>query len=245
MKLARAAGLCLLLCAAAGGVEAQKSPAAGAGAAPPAVEDLGQGRYRVGTILIDKKRASFSVPGRVLAQEMPNAPMEFLAGTKGGLKNYEAALELDTSAIAFNVACLLIGLDAGRGALPRMHFDSAVLEGESLNVFIQWEKDGKRMSIRGEEAMSHQDPSGTPHDWVYTGSRMDYDGLYVAEKVGTLIGFVHDPDSIIQHRKGLGLGRYGSVVMNTKVLPPPGTSITILVERLVPGAPAGGNQDTR
>lgn len=245
MTLARCAGVCLLLCLAAGGVHAEKSSAGGAGAAPPAVEDLGQGRYRIGMIEVDKKRASFSVAGRVLAHEMPNAPMEFLAGTKGGLKNYEAAIELDTGAIAFNVACLLIGLDARGTAAPRTHFDSTVLEGESLDVFIRWEQDGKRMSIRAEEAMSHQDASDTPHEWVYTGSRMDYDGLYVAEKVGTLIGFVHDPDSIIQHRKGLGLGRYGSVVMNLKVLPPPGTPVTIVVERAQPAASAGNSGSVR
>lgn len=223
-------GCCLLVLASGATVAVAEIPAKPATA--PVVEELGQGRYRVGTIEVDKQRQSFSVPGQVLAHENQNIPMEFLAGTRGGLKNYETVFELDTSAIAFNVACLLIGLDAKRANAPQFHFDMTNIDGDRVNITLRWEHDGKRIQIKGEEAMRHHDQGVVSHEWVYTGSRIDPDGLYAAEKAGTLIGFVHEPNSIIQHRKGLGLGRYGSVTLDTTVLPPPGTQIVLSIERV-------------
>jgi len=49
---------------------------------------------------------------------------------------------------------------------------------------------------------------------------------------GPVVGFVHDPASIIQHRTGLGLGAYGAVRFRPSAVPPPGTAIDLTVERL-------------
>ena len=46
---------------------------------------------------------------------------------------------------------------------------------------------------------------------------------------GTLVGFVHDPAAIIEHRIGLGLGDYGAITGNPGVLPPPGTTVVLTV----------------
>jgi hypothetical protein len=57
----------------------------------------------------------------------------------------------------------------------------------------------------------------------------DGDGRFVADATGTLIGFVHDPASIIEHRTGLGIGAYGSVQGNPEVLPPIGSAVELIV----------------
>ncbi|GMQ87338.1 MAG: hypothetical protein BMS9Abin08_0539 [Gammaproteobacteria bacterium] len=202
-------------------------------AAGPEVEDLGGGRYRVGSIEIDKAKQRFSLPGVVIRLEPANTPVEFIAVTRGGMKNYESILEMDTSAIEFNLACIMIGLDPGQAAaLPEQHFDPRPVQGDRVELSVSWQRDGKSRRVRVEDMLqvNGQKPPG-PHEWVYTGSRFSPDGDYMAEVSGALIGFVHDTDSIIQHRKGLGMGDYGAIRANTLVLPPALTPVTLQVSR--------------
>ena len=84
-------------------------------AAQPKVDDLGDQRYRIRLIEVDKARQRFTVPGAVLRHE---PPLEFVAATKGGSKAYESLLELGANAFEFNLACILIGLDAEKGDAP-------------------------------------------------------------------------------------------------------------------------------
>jgi hypothetical protein len=66
---------------------------------------------------------------------------------------------------------------------------------------------------------------------VYTGSLLLNDGQYMADISGTLIGFVHLAESVIEHKQGVGLGNYGSVTVNPQVTPPVGTAIELTVRR--------------
>lgn len=64
--------------------------------------------------------------------------------------------------------------------------------------------------------------------WVYTGSQFNED-IYAAARDGTLVGFVHDPASIIEHRTGMGLGNYGTIGGNQATAPPVGTPVCLTV----------------
>ena len=67
-------------------------------------------------------------------------------------------------------------------------------------------------------------------DWVYMGSEMSHDGKqFMADVGGTLIGFVHDPWSVIEHRGGAGIGAYGLITGNKDALPPEGSAITLSI----------------
>lgn len=222
------AGLCWswLWCAATA-LHAGQDPSQ---AAQPAVEELGEGRYRVGSILVDKGQRSFRLPGQVLERNQPDGPIEFIAVSRGGMKAYEAVFELETTAVEFNLACILIGLDAEGATLPQYHFDPAPLQGPTVTVSIEWRRGEGRTRIPVEQAIAGYGPGTDGHAWVYTGSYFNPAGQYMAEESGTLVGFVHDMDSIVQHRTGLGLGDYGAIVANTALLPPPGTPVFLLVE---------------
>ena len=66
--------------------------------------------------------------------------------------------------------------------------------------------------------------------WVYIGSAMSHDGKqFMAEIGGTLIGFVHDPNSVIDHRLGAGIGAYGLITGNEDALPVKGSAITLTI----------------
>jgi hypothetical protein len=56
----------------------------------------------------------------------------------------------------------------------------------------------------------------------------------MADVTGTLIGFVHDPDSVIDHRNGAGIGAYGLLTGNEKMMPPEGTAVTLTVSVVRP-----------
>ena len=209
---------------------ADADPAASSGTT--AIQDLGNGLYRIGNIKIDKTKRQFSVPGSVIKLQRPDSPIEFIAVSKGGQKRYEAIFEMETSAVDFNLACILIGLDASHAIHPKQHFDPQPLKGDAVEIFVSWEGDGKKSHVPITNILRIADSSHVTNEWVYTGSYFSQDGRYMADVAGTLVGFVHDPESIIQHRTGLGLGNYGAVTYNPDVLPQPGTPVLLDVSHL-------------
>ena len=72
------------------------------------MKPLGQDRYQIGRIVVDKRAGSFTVPGRV---HVVGKPLEYLATSPGGMKAYETLLEVDATGSEFNLACILIGLE--------------------------------------------------------------------------------------------------------------------------------------
>lgn len=210
------------------------------GAAPPEVKDLGGGRYQIGTVLVDRQARQLVVPGRVL--HIDDAPLEYVAVGRAGHKAYESLLELDAIGTEFNVGCLLLGLDAAAVRRPEYQFDRRPPEGPAVKIELRWRVGDETVQVPLSEALriaSAPEP-GAPttapaDDWVYTGSfNAGPDGRYAADVVGAIVGFVHDPASIIEHRAGLGIGAYGSVQGNRELLPAVGSAVELIVT--VPGA---------
>ena len=145
-----------------------RGPYFGPTPAPSPVERLGPNRVRVGNIRVDTAKKELSVDGVVNEVLM----LEFLANTKDGFKAYESALELDTNAINFNVACLLIGLDNAGAVVSRYQFDPLPPQGYPLELFIEWDSGGTRRRIRAEQLVYNKVTKQTLTEgpWVYTGS---------------------------------------------------------------------------
>lgn len=198
----------------------------------PEIVDLGNQRYRIGSIIVDKAARRFRIDGAIL-KIAPDAPLEFLVAARRGYKTYESLIEMDADAFEFNLACILIGLDKKRGAQPLRHFDEKPITGAPVGLKVEWRRGGKLIRMKAADLI-RLDKGDTPisENWVYTGSAFDNVGLYLAHLSGVLVGFVHDRDSIIQHRDGLGLGNYGAVTYRPDVVPPSGTRVTLTVENL-------------
>src|ERR1700722_9132129 len=92
---------------------------------PSAVSKLGPGLFRIGEIKVDTTKREASAPGKVNAVQT----LEFVANTLGGMKAYESALTIDTNAITFNAAMLMIGLEKEHAKVPTRHFDPIPPEG--------------------------------------------------------------------------------------------------------------------
>ena len=212
---------------------AQSPGASPAPAAQPRVGEmkpLGRDRYQIGRIVVDKKAGRFTVPGRV---HVVGRPLEYLVTTPGGMKEYETLLEADASGSEFNLACILLGLERDPNQEPFYQFSEKPVTGPRVAIRVAWQDGRKRREVSAAEALL--DPKGDVRpdsvEWVYTGSLSNpADGQFAADVTGTLVGFVHDANSIVESVMGLGIGAYGSVSGNTALLPPVGTPIELIVE---------------
>jgi hypothetical protein len=197
------------------------------------LKSLGQERYQVGRIVIDKRARRFVVPGRV---HVLGKPLEYFATTPGGMKEYESLLELDTTGSEFNLACILIGLERDP-KLPTLWrpFSTVPLAGPRVALSVAWSEGGKRRQVSAAEALLNPEAGVKPEsvEWVYTGSRTsEAGGEFAADVTGTLIGFVPDTNSIMESAVGIGIGAYGSV-RGHAMLPPIGTAIELIADAAV------------
>ena len=197
----------------------------------PQIEDLGDQRYRIGAIEIDKTAGSFSVAGEIIRHE---GPFEFLVTTKNGRKSYESVLEANADAYEFNLACILIGLDAGKATPLEQRDFSQPVEGDPVEVTFSWTLNGKPMHAQASQFLVHGNPPKVveSNEWVYTGSEIMPGGVYIAHLAGTLLGFVQKGESVIEHRTGLGVGDYGSVQVNPDLAPAVGSAVEMTIKRV-------------
>jgi hypothetical protein len=203
---------------------------------PSSVSKLGPGLFRIGEIKVDTTKREASVPGRVNAVQT----LEFVANTRGGMKSYESALSIDTNAVTFNAAMLMIGLDKEHAKVPTRHFDPVPPEGDRVALWIDWTRGGAPVRTPVEQLLydneSHQPVPAS--DWVYTGSVFlpqeptITSTRYLADIDGVLIGFVHSPAPIIENVTGAGVRRYGMIVMNPNLGLEPDTPVVLTVKAL-------------
>ena len=209
-----------------------------AGSARSQVERLGEGNYRVGAMLVNTGTREVSIPGTL--NEITT--VEFVAAATDGAKAYESAVTLDTDAVSFNAALLLIGLDPARGKPSRKQFDPVAPEGDPVELFIEISGGDKPRRVRLEEILFDQGTkkSLTAGPWVYTGSTFvtTADGSrFMAEADGVLIGLMHGPSAIIDSPRNDLLGRFGALILNP-TLAKAGMKVAVIVRALpLPGRP--------
>jgi len=197
-------------------------------AAAPAMKPLGGERYQIGNIVVDRKARQMTIPARV---HVVDRPLEYLLTAKGGMKEYESLLETDASGTELNLACILLGLERDKTQEAYVQFSQKRVSGPRVDIMLS-RKDGDRTtSVAAAEVLFDTGQKARePIDWVYTGSQKDsQDGRFAADVTGTLIGFVHDPNTIIESAMGLGIGAYGSVNGNTALLPPAGADVDLVI----------------
>jgi hypothetical protein len=206
------------------------------------MKSLGGGRYRIGTVLLDRGKHELTFPAHVA--HLGHEPLEYFAVTTNGMKSYETLLEADASGSEVNLALILLGFDATLSTHPRYQFDRTLPGGQVADIRLRWQSGGRTHEVSADQALlsDAQRKKIPPSVWVYTGSFMPpHGGLFGADVAGTLIGFVHDPNCLIENRLGLGIGAYGSITGNAAVVPPVGTPVEVIVRatgrRVAPAPP--------
>jgi hypothetical protein len=229
----RRQGLRAALAGAFAGASALAPAWAQAPAAAPAsvgeLKSLGDDRYQVGRIVVDKRARRFTVPGRVHAL---GEPLEYLATSPGGMKAYETLFELDASGSEFNLACILVGLERDPRHVAARRAGPGPLVGPRVAIHVAWSDGGQRRQLAAAEAVLGPGADIKPEtvEWVYAGApASEAQGRFAADVTGTLIGFKPDENSVIESAVGIGIGAYGSV-RGHKMLPPKGTAIELIVD---------------
>jgi hypothetical protein len=199
------------------------------------VERLGPNLLRVGKVQIDTAKKEVSVRGSITAA----VTLEFIAVAKGGFKAYESAIELDATAIDFNLGLILAGLDPAHGTVPKMHFDPNAPKGDPVEIWVEWdESSGGRKRIRAEQLVYNEITKQTLSEgpWVYTGSAFSAENnAYLADLEGTLIGFVHTPAPVIESPRPLLQGAYGNNILNPTLNLKAGIPVVLTVRALPVG----------
>jgi hypothetical protein len=159
-----------------------------------------------------------------------------LANTKSQFRAYESAVHVDEFALNFNVAMLLIGLDKANSTSARYHFDPATPKGDQVEIWVEWTSGNETKRVRAEDLFwdAEKKEKFPRSPWVYTGSEVLPTGSYLAEVDGVLIGFVHDPASIIEWTGTNGLGRFGFIKLDPKMGLTPGMTVNIIVRKTTP-----------
>ena len=196
--------------------------------APP-VEKLGPSLFRLGQLRVDTAKQELTAPG-TLNDVMT---LEFVANTKNGIKAYESAITVESDAITFNAALILMGLDPGRGRPSARQFDPATPEGDAVEIHVAW---GNRR-VRIEELLLDQRTKTTLRDgpWVYTGSTfydVGHGRQFLAEVDGVLIGLMHGPAAIIENPRSDAVDGFGHFVINPRLGIPPGSALTLIIKKL-------------
>lgn len=197
--------------------------------AAPVVEKLGKDLLRVGTIRVDTAKREISVGGT--ANDV--TVLEFVANTRNGMKAYESALTLDTDAITFNTALVLIGLDRANAVPAERPFDPKTPKGDPVEVWVEWKDGDRTRRERAEKLMYDTEKQVTLPEgpWVYVGSVFVEDG-YLAEIEGVLIGFVHSPSAVIDNPTPFGVVQYGRIQFNPTLGLKGGTPVTVTVRAI-------------
>ena len=198
-----------------------------------AIEKIGPSLYRLGKVRVDTASREVTVSGKINANV---ETLEFVANTKDGWRAYESAVSLDTDAITFNAALILIGLDPAHATgSPKSHFDPSAVAGDVVTVSLDC-PGGECQRMPAERLMFDKMRKETVSGgkWVYTGSSFLPDGHFLADLGAVLIGFVHDPGDVIEYSVGAGVGNYGQIVTNPTLGLAAGTTITITVKSATP-----------
>jgi hypothetical protein len=202
-------------------------------AKPATIEKLGANTYNVGRMLVDTAKREVTIPGTANSV----VTLEFVANTNGGSKAYESAITLDTNAISFNAAMLLIGLDPSRSRAAMMQFDKTPPAGDPVEIYVEWESNRRTRRIRVEELLYDSRTKKTLKEgpWVYTGSTFVETGngrQFLAELDGVLIGFMHGPQAIIDNPRNDAVDGFGSVVLNPTLGLTDKTPLKVIVKAL-------------
>ena len=207
----------LLLVAAVSGI---CSPREGA----PTVEQIDEGVYRIGAVIVNRGKRSLSIPGKV---NMREGVVEYLAVSVRG-KLHESVLVIEAEPLHVQLGLILLGLNYG-GNLEYQG-DEKIPKGDKVEVWVSWKEIGKEKRLRGEELIYNEASKKcmqiTP--WIFTGSQI-IDCEFMAQVEGSIVATFRDPFAILNNP--LPCGTDDTILFaNPATIPPLGSKVTLIFQ---------------
>jgi hypothetical protein len=193
--------------------------------APPIVK-LSPTTYQLGNILLDIKHRQIRFPGKI---NMEKGVVELLACAPGG-KMHESVLVVDIVPHHLQVSLLLLGLNYGDNL--QYQGDPNMPKGDSVEVWVSWQKDNTDHIVRGEDLIFDlvSKKSMNHTHWIFSGSRIVNDA-YMADVEGSIITTYHDPFTILDNPLPGG-GNDELYVVNQNLVPPKGTPVEVTIKAI-------------
>ena len=188
-------------------------------------EMIAPGRYRMGTILIDKADKSVSFPAEI---NMSKGLLEYLLVRNGG-KTHESLLRTEIDPYSLQIAMLLVGMEGTDGPLL-FQGDPNIPRGESIEVMLRLEANAAN-PIHPEawltQVVGDAKRVVPPLDWVYTGSVVR-NGRFAAQYAGSIVALYHDPVAMVDNASAGGESNRIWFV-NEDSTPPVGTPVKVII----------------
>ena len=187
----------------------------------PSPESLGEGRYRIGKIGIDARRAEVAFPARV---NLRDVPMEYaIVGAAGKL--HESVLRTDADPFHIHLAMLLLGIHPPGKVFP---------SGQPIDVLLSWEEEGARRRGRMEDWIAVGDAQlrMSPGPWIYNGSRMA-EGAFAASRGHSILSLILDRDALANNPRD-GNANDDIWLPRTDAIPPIDTPVRVVFRRVGP-----------
>lgn len=189
------------------------------------VRQIAPGLFEVGGCNIIKQKHQVIFPA-VLS--MDQGIVEYLIVNTAG-KVHSSLLQTSVEPEVLQFSLLMIGLSGTLNPLKEQG-DSRIPEGDRVKISIVWKENGKESIMPIEHMIRKQGNIINQIPWVFTGSNPGIQGQ--AEK--SLVAVYHDPAALIDHQLMEGNNSKVWSVDNEKV-PPTGTLVQVMIERLVSG----------
>jgi hypothetical protein len=199
------------------------APARTQTSAPPVLEKLPDGRFRLGNLVLDKQEGSITCPGKVNMQE---GLIEVFACTARG-KLHESALQIDVDPLHLETALLALGLEYGRAL--KEQGEARRPEGDPVTAWVRWGKGESAQKWRAEDLVwnVHEAKPMRHVEWVFSGSQV-INGSFMAQVEGQIITTYHDPFSILDNPLEDGADDTVYEVYKDR-MPPPGTPVELIL----------------
>lgn len=216
----------------AGGAGAPKTRAEAEAALQRAldVQPTGAHSFRVGKVSFDKQSRTVTIPARVNTRQ---SLIEYALVTQSG-KVHEALLVTEARPEQVHLACLLLGLVPmefpGEPGQPLK-----VPAASGVKVEVTWDKHGPpaRFPLAQLVALHNGARQGelagllAEGDWFYNGSKSTPQG-FLAQQEGSIISLINDPAALINNPRP-DRGNDDIHAPNTKLLPPEGTPVRVVL----------------
>lgn len=161
----------------------------------PPIEKVGDGLYRLGDIVVNKRDRSITFPARV---NMDSGMLEYLLVHRRG-KTHESLFNTLIEPYSLQIAFLLLGYEGAKEPLT-MQGDPTVPQGEALRILVTPASGGAPfpadqwvMNRFGDEIRDVP-----PMKWVYTGS-FSFQGRFMPQESGSVVAIWHDPAAMIDN----------------------------------------------
>jgi len=192
----------------------------------PGVEQVGEGLFRIGQVLVDATNMTVTFPAEVNMQE---GLVEYLICARWG-KLHESVLATEANPLDIQLGLLALGMTCGGGV--EFQGDRTKGKGDALRIFVEWDEGGSATKVRAEELVfdRKRDKPMKRSNWIFTGSVI-IEGHFMAQFDGLIAATYNDPCAIINSPLP---SRYDDEILfaNSAVAPPAGTSVTVILERV-------------